>query len=70
VKNEIGQTCSTYGVEKGVYRVFVEKSEGKYHLENPGADGSLILRWLFRKWVGWTWTGLICLRIGTDGGHF
>jgi len=23
------------------------------HLEDPGADGRIILRWIFRKWVGW-----------------
>jgi hypothetical protein len=22
------------------------------HLENPGADGRIILRWTFRKWYG------------------
>jgi len=48
----------------------VGKSEGKYHLEDPGTDGMIILRWIFRKWDGWAWTGLIWLRIGTGGGHF
>ena len=36
------------------------------HLEDPGADGRIILRWLFRKWDveggEFTW-----LRIGTGG---
>jgi len=22
----------------------------RYHLENPGVDGRIILRWMFRKW--------------------
>jgi len=22
------------------------------HMENPGVDGKIILRWMFRKWVG------------------
>jgi hypothetical protein len=33
----------------GVYRVLVRKPEGKYHLEDPGVDGRIILRWFFRK---------------------
>jgi hypothetical protein len=35
------------------------------HLEDPGIDGSVKLKWVFRKWV---WTGSIWLRIGTGGG--
>jgi hypothetical protein len=27
------------------------------HLENPGANGRIILRWIFRKWDVWLWTG-------------
>ena len=38
------------------------------HLEDPGVDGRIILRWIFGKWegveTGWSW-----LRIGTGGGH-
>jgi hypothetical protein len=41
------------------------------HLEEPGVDGRIILRWIFRKLVGGgAWNGLIWLRIGTGGGHF
>jgi len=39
------------------------------HLEDPGVDGKLILRWMFRKWVVWVWTGLSWLRIGSSDGH-
>jgi hypothetical protein len=28
-------------------------------LEDPGVDGSKILRWIFRKWSGEIWTGLL-----------
>ena len=39
------------------------------HLENPGVDGRIILRSIFRKRDVGVWTGSIWLRIGTDGGH-
>jgi len=39
------------------------------HLGDPGMDGSIISRWIFRMWHGWAWIGLIWLRIGTGGGH-
>ena len=41
----------------------------KYNLVEPGIDGKIILRWIFRKWDGWEWTRLIWFRIGTCGGH-
>ena len=41
----------------------------RYHLEDPGVDGRIILRWIFRKWDEGVWTGASWLRIGTGGGH-
>jgi len=41
----------------------------KRTLRNPGVDGRIILKWIFRKWDVGEWTGLIWLRIGTDCGH-
>jgi hypothetical protein len=37
------------------------------HLENPGLNKRIILKWIFSTWDG-AWTGLIWLRIRTDGG--
>jgi hypothetical protein len=36
-------------------------------MEDPGVDGKIILKWLFRKWNVGAWTGSSWLRI--DGGH-
>jgi len=38
------------------------------HSEDPGVDGRIILRWIFRKWNVGVWTGSSCLRMGTGGG--
>jgi len=38
------------------------------HLEDPGLEGRIILRWMFRKWDVGVWTESIWLRIGTGGG--
>jgi len=37
------------------------------HLGDPGVDGRIILRWIFRKWVVWVESSW--LRIGTGDGH-
>jgi len=39
------------------------------HLEEPGVDGRIILRFIFRKWDVGVWAGSIRLRIGAVGGH-
>ena len=39
------------------------------HLENPGIDGRIILRGIFRKWDVGVWTGLSWLRVGAGGGQ-
>jgi hypothetical protein len=38
-------------------------------LEDPGVDGRIILRWIFRKWDVGSFTGSSWLRIGTDSGN-
>ena len=58
-----------YGERRGVYRVLVGIPEGKGYLEDTDVDGRIILRWTFRKWDVEAWTGSICLRMRTGGGH-
>jgi hypothetical protein len=37
------------GERRSLYRVLVGKPEGKSHLEDPGVDERIILRWIFRR---------------------
>ena len=47
----MGGECSTDGERTGEYRVLVGKPD-REHTEEPGADGRIILRLIFRKWDG------------------
>jgi hypothetical protein len=37
------------GEGRGMYRVLVEKPEGKRPLRRPRRNGRIILRWIFKK---------------------
>jgi hypothetical protein len=50
-------------------RALVGKPEEQNQWEDPGVDGRIILRWIFRRWDVRVWTVLIWLRKGTIGGH-
>jgi hypothetical protein len=57
----MGGACSAY---VGGGEVCTGNLKERNRLENPGVDGRIILRWIFRKWVMGAWTGSIWLRIG------
>ena len=56
------------GERRSAFRTLVGKLEGRRHLEDPGIDGWIILKWIFERLDRGTYTGLIWLRIGTGGG--
>jgi hypothetical protein len=57
-RNEVVGACSTNGGEESCIQGFGggKLREGD-HLENPGVDGRIMLRWIFRKWDVRAWTG-------------
>ena len=57
------------GEERRVQGFGGENREGG-HWGDPGVDGMIIIRWIFRKWDVGVWTVLSWVRIWTDGGHF
>jgi hypothetical protein len=58
------------GEGRGVYRIFLcGNLKVRDHWGDPGVDGKIILRWIFRKWDVRVWTGLSWLRIVTGGGN-
>ena len=56
------------GERGSVYRVLVGKPD-RDHSEDPGVDGSIILKWIFKNWHGEAWSRLVWLTIGTGGEH-
>ena len=48
---------------------FGGETREKDHLKDPGLDGRITLRWIFRKWDVGLWTESNWLRIVTGGGH-
>jgi len=57
------------GESRGYLRFCWGNLRERDHFRYPGVDGKIILRWVFRKWDVWAWTGSSWLRMGTGGGH-
>jgi hypothetical protein len=56
------------GERRGTYRILVGILRERYNLGDLGIDGRLILKWIFKKWGGGLWTGLMWLMVGKSGG--
>jgi hypothetical protein len=41
----------------------------RFYLGDPGVDGRIMLRWIFRKWDLGVWIASSWLRIKTGSGH-
>jgi hypothetical protein len=61
----MGGACGTFGDRRDAYRVLVGRTDERDQLEDLGVDGRIILKWIFKKWDGEAWTGLLYFRIGT-----
>ena len=66
----MGGACGAYGREERRIQGFLWGNlRERDHLGDPGVDGRIILRWIFRKWDVEVWTGTSWLRIETFGRH-
>jgi len=50
-----------------IYEIFSNVRE-RDHLEDLIVDGRIILKSIFKKWVGRAWIGVIWIRAGTSHG--
>jgi len=57
------------GERNRCYKVWWGNLRERDCLVDPGVDGRIILRWIFRKWGVVAWIGLIRLMIGIGVGQ-
>jgi hypothetical protein len=69
-KNVMGGACSEDGGgERHVQDFWWRNLRERDNWEDPGLDGMIIIRWMFRKWDVGVWTGLGWVRVETGGEH-
>jgi len=56
-------------VKGEAYAGLVGKNGKRDHLGDPGINGRIMSRWIFRKWDVGVWTGSSWIRIGRGGEH-
>jgi hypothetical protein len=65
----MGGKCSTCGEGRGVAVLWWGNLRERDNLGNPGVDGRIILRCIFRKWYVGVWTESNWLSTRTGGGQ-
>jgi len=60
----MGGACSNIGREEAYTGFWWGTLRERGQFEDPGTDGRIILRWIFRQWDVGVWTRSICFRIG------
>jgi hypothetical protein len=48
----MGRACDTYVGKERCLRIVVGRPEGRNHLGDPGVDGRIIIKWIFKTWDG------------------
>ena len=68
-KNEMGGACGRYGGHERCIQDFGGETGGKKPLEDPDVDGTIEIKWIFKKWDGEEWIELMWFRIRRDSGR-
>jgi hypothetical protein len=65
----IGRACSTYGERSGIYRVLLEKPEGKILIGRPRRKWEDNIKLDLQEVGRGVWIGSSWLKMWTGGGH-